>query len=120
MICLFNSNEKETFLLSQLFWLEIKNIPTVRFEICLIEMKLATLVQILNKAVCILLHANALGRSMNPSLFLLSMELRFLALIRQPVEEKGNSEFKPSLMSCLWWPSQLGLKNIPTAISAEE
>ena len=58
-------------------------------------MESATLVQILDSAVCISFHANALKKDMNLSLLLQGS----LTLICQPVSKKDNSEFKPVKLS---------------------
>ena len=47
---------------------------------------------------CVSLHANALGKSTNPSLFSPYKRLGYLALIRQQISEKENSEFKIALL----------------------
>ena len=62
-------------------------------------MELLTWVQTLHKVVCISLCANTLQRGMNPSqLWINSQTFGSLALVRQPVKEKENSEFKSALL----------------------
>ena len=68
-------------------------------------MDMATQVQILDEVDCILYSTNTHGKGMNPIILLPTIgkeksRLGSLALIRQPVKEKENSQLKPiGLMS---------------------
>ena len=58
-------------------------------------------VQILDKTVCISLHVNTLGKGLNlsvlsPAVCKIVERLSSSALVRQPVLEKENLEFKPA------------------------
>ena len=66
-------------------------------------MESVTRVQILDETGCISLCVNDLERGMNPSVLHSAMgkllgRLGYLALVRQPGEEKENSEFKSAVI----------------------
>ena len=69
------------------------------------ETNVAIGVQILDKAVCVSLGANAFGKGINPSLLPAAIDkyqdrLNCLDFIRQPVTKKETSVFKPAVL-CL-------------------
>ena len=72
-------------------------------------MQLLTRIQILEEAVYISLHTNSLGKGMDLSIILPTMvkqkgRLCSLALIKLPVKEKENTEFKTSCTPVENWP----------------
>ena len=74
-------------------------------------MDLVTSVQTLDEAVFISLYANNIGKGMNPSGLPSAINKKpgrlgsLVALVRQPVYEKENSEFKPAILHLKEWIS---------------